>query len=553
MLPVLLLAASLGVLLFYVTEIAYAIVAARAHDGYVPLGFVSLAMDIYSYFSFIHQAAQGHWLFRNDMTHQPCDRVFFNLQWLVIGKCMGWFGWSPQLTFTIWRFAGSLTLMLGFAALAVVALPRTWQRVTALVMCAFGGGFGWVIAILGTFRLIDTSKTLGLRNPAIDLITAIHPFGQILKNPHYSLPHGTFLIVIALFITAERTRRARWYVAAAAMAVIQGLMRPYDLITICAAIPLFILIECVLSRKIDLRTNALRALPAVVSAPLVGYYYYIFSIHPVFKFWASQGDQKTTPIHWHTLGFGLAGLLFAWRILCIRKRPMTDPAERLLVVFAAAMFLLFHGNYLSRLLSFSPQIGISLMAPLILVAVGMLPALAERFRIQRPRTRAAFLVAFLAVNSIGSVLYVVWNANIGATIARNYLREPDAEAVAWLASRVKPNDVVLSTENLGSRIAFLLPVRVALGHWALTPDVKELGKKFERFVGGEMPRGKASAFIEEIRPRFIYVINERGAEDAAYFRRVSGATLAFSNTGVAIYELPSAPNATAAPREPNSS
>ncbi|MCC6152517.1 MAG: hypothetical protein IT367_02095 [Candidatus Hydrogenedentes bacterium] len=523
------------------TEISYAIVAAKTLPGYEFLGLVSLGMDISSYYSFIHQAAEGHWLFRNNMTHLDCDRAFFNLQWLIVGKCMGWFAWTPQFTFKVWRFAGAIVLMLGFAPLVVVVLPKMWQRVTAMMMFAFGGGFGWVLAILGTIGIVDTRNSFGLRNPAIDLITAIHPFAQVLKNPHYSLPHGIFLLFITLYIRGEQTKRARWYIAAAIVANVQGLMRPYDLITICAVLPAFVAVELLRTWNMTPRVAFLRLLPAMASLPQFGYYYYIFSIHPVFKYWASQGDQPPTSIFWYTLGLGLAGILFIWRLLRSRHEPFATSTERFFVVMAIVIFGLFHGNHLkflgTKLFSFSPQVGIPILAPLILIGIGMLPVAAELLRLIRPKRKLIALAAFLIVNAFGSALYVTWNANLGTIIPRNFLRTSDVEAMSWLKGHVKPDDLVLSSEAFGSRISYLMSVRVALGHWALTPDVKTLDKRFARFVEGDMPRGKAEEFIDEIRPKFIYVGNALDAEDPAYFRKIARATLVFSNGDVAIYEI----------------
>ncbi len=536
-----LFAALLGIFVFAVTEFAYASVAARAHPHYVPVGFVSLAMDIDSYFSFIHQAADGHWLFRNNMTHEPCDRTFFNLQWLIVGKCMGWFAWSPQLTFKIWRFAGSMTMMLGFASLAVVVLSRTWQRVTALLMCAFGGGFGWMFAILAALRIIDPSLLLKLRSPLIDLDKAIHPFGQILVNPHYSLPHGIFLIFVALYVQGERTRKPVWYFAAAAMAIVQGLFRPYDLLTICASIPLFIAVELALTRKLELRMNTLRAVPAIAVAPLFGYYYYIFSIHPIFKFWASQGDQRPYSIPWHIVGLGFAGILVLWRVVRLRRYPLADTSERLLTALAATIFLLFHGNHLSKSLSFSPQVGIPLLAPLILLAVPMLPRLADVCRIAQPRWRAAALGLFLAANAAGSPLYFEWRTNLGGSVSRNYVLDTQLEAIEWLKSRAGRDDVVLSTEKMGNRIAFYMPVRVALGHWALTPNINSLKKKFGRFASGGLTRSKAQKFLDEVKPRYIFISDLAEAPERGYFLRLRNVRLAFSNRDVAIYEVVGAP------------
>lgn len=541
LLTIFLLALALGVVVFAATEVAYAIVAAKTLPGYESLGLVSLGMDINSYYSFIHQAAQGHWLFRNNMTHLDCDRAFFNLQWLIVGKFMDWFAWTPQVTFKAWRFAGAMALMLGFTLLAVTVLPKTWQRVTAMLMFAFGGGFGWLLAILGTIGLLDTTNSFGLRNPAIDLITAIHPFAQVLKNPHYSLPHGVFLLFVTLYIRGEQTGRLGWYIAAGIVANIEGLMRPYDLITICAVLPAFVAFELWRTWNMPPRTALMRLLPAAMSLPQFGYYYYIFSIHPVFKYWASQGDQPPTSIFWYTLALGLAGLLFIWRLLRSRREPFATPIERFFVVMAIVVFALFHGNHLkflgTKLFSFSPQVGITILTPLILTSIGMLPVVAEKLRLIQPKQKLIALAAFLIMNSFGSALYVTWNANLGSIIPRNFLRTADAEAMAWLREHATPDDVVLSSEDFGSRISFLLPVRVALGHWALTPDVKALRKRFDRLVEGDMPRGKAEEFIDEVRPRYIYIGNARDAEGPAYFRKVAHATQVFAKDDVAIYEI----------------
>jgi len=532
-----LFAAVTGVAVFAVTQISYWLVAIDAPSKHVPVGLASLAMDIYSYYSFIWQAAGGHWVFNNSMTSLACDRVFFNLQWLILGKCMGWFGWSPLLTFQIWRFAGSLVLVLAFTILAMQVLPRTSQRIVAVLLFAFGGGFGWFIAIVGSLGYADTSDTLGLSNPAMDLITPIHPFGQILKNPHYSLPHGTLLLFVAAYIHAERKRNIRWYVFAAFIAFIHGLMRPYDVITLCVLIPAHIGIESLRNGSLEPRVNLKRALPLFASLPLLGYYYYIFSIHTVFEWWAVQGVQLPTSFVWHTLGLGLAGVLFLYRLAHYRKLPFSDSAERFLVVLAAVVLLLYHANHLSDFFSFSPQIGIPVMGPIILVGLGALPLIQDKWFKRRPNAWASALSVFIVINALSSPLYIQWTASIGQRTPRNYVRETDMQAINWLQENARETDVILSNDVIGGRIAFYVNARVALGHWALTPEIPSLKKQFARFAAGELSSRKAERFIAEINPRFIYFANSAQSAQARYVRRNSEMTLVFSNDDVAIYEL----------------
>lgn len=530
-------AALIGVAVFAVTQTSYWLVESSAPAKHVPAGLVSLAMDIFSYYSFIWQAADGHWVFNNAMTSESCDRVFVNLQWLALGKCMAWFGWTPTITFTLWRFAGAMTLIMGFALLAAQVLPRTSQRVMALLMCAFGGGFGWVIAILGDQGLLDTSDTLGLKNPAMDLITPVHPFGQILKNPHYSLPHGTFLLFVAAFIQGERTGRARWYAAAAVIGVVQGLVRPYDVITICALVPAYIGVDAVRNRSLALGVTLKRTLPLLACLPLLIYFYYIFSIHSVFKWWAIQGKQLPTPATWHSLGLGVAGILFVYRLTQYKRLPLTDPAVRFLVVLAVTILALYHSTHISDALSFSPQIGIPVMAPLILVGLGALPYLRERWFNNRPRMWVSALCVFVVVNSLSSPLFVLWSARIGHATPRNYARQTDLDAMDWLKKHAGETDVVLSNDVMGGRISFNAGTRVALGHWALTPHIKSLRKRFGRLVSGDLSNRKAKQFIAEIAPRFIYVPKTARTERPRYFRHNPDLQIVYSNEDVAIYEL----------------
>jgi hypothetical protein len=530
-------AVAVGVTVFAVTQVCYWQVESHAPPNYVPVGLANLAMDIYSYFSFIWQAASGHWFFNNAMTSEPCGRVFFNLQWLALGKCMGWFGWSPQFTFTLWRLVGSIALVTGFSLLALQILPLRSQRVAAILMCAFGGGFGWIVAALGSVGIIDTSQTSGLKVPLMDLIGPVHPFAQMLKNPHYSLPHGTFLLFIAMYIQGERTSKARWYVAAAAMAVVQGLIRPYDVITICALIPAFICVESVRGRSPAENVSLKRVIPLLACLPLLVYFYYVFSIHPIFKWWAIQGKQLPASFTWHTLSLGLPGLLFAYRLIQYKKCPFGDPGERLLIVLAITVFALYHANRFSDVFSFSPQIGMPLMSPLILVGLGILPGVKELWFKNRPSVWMPALCIFVAINSFGSPMCVLWITHIGQATPRNYVRQTDMDAINWIKENAHEEDVVLSDPIIGSKISFFTNARVAMGHWALTPRVKALRILFRRFTTNDLSNRKAAKFIAEIGPRYIYISDPAKFGRPRYFRRNPDVRLVYSTPDVALYEL----------------
>ena len=212
-------------------------------------------------------------------------------------------------------------------------------------------------------------------------------------------------------------------------------------------------------------------------------------------------------------------------------------SARLLVTLAATLLALYHGNHISDAFSFSPQIAIPLMAPLILVGVGVLPYIRERRFRDRPKIWLAVLCVFIAINSLSSPLYVIWSARIGQDTPRNYVRQTDLDAMNWLKKNARESDVILSNDVMGGRIAFYLGGRVALGHWALTPHVKSLKKKFGRFASGELSFRKAKKFIDDIGPRYIYVEETPRAKRPVYFRRNRDLRRVYINEDVAIYEL----------------
>lgn len=539
---IVLLGAALGVLVFIITGGPYRKAERRAPKGGEFMGQIALAMDINSYYSFIRQGADGQVLFRNTMTHLEHDPVFFNLEWLALGRCMRWFGWTERQLFDRWRAAGAVMLLAAFALLAVVCLKNSYHRVIALLMCAFGSGFGWVLAVAARFGWVDLSGSFGPENPAMELIIAIHPFAQIAKNPHYSLPHGTFLLLIACLVLAEmgptcRGGAGRWYFACAVLTLTQGLIRPYDLITIYALLSAYMLFDALRTGKVEMARTVWRLTPLVAALPLLSYYVYIYKLHPVFKYWAVQGDQPPMPIHWHALSLGLAGALLIYRLIRYRRYPLHAAADRLLLVLTAVILGLYYANRFSRDLSFSPQIGIPLLSPMILIGVAALPNPGNTVTNKRKALVWAFAAVFVATNALTTPMVLQRAAELAVIRHRHYLRPGELDAIAWLKQHARPDDVLLANEISGNQIAQRVSIRVALGHWALTPNAKRLERETKRLLRGAMAEGKAVEFIDRINARFIYVPNTHSPPPWGGLGRLPGVRLVYSNADAQIYAV----------------
>ncbi len=499
----------LAVAVLAITAIPYAIGFLRQPTGTVFRGLVEFMEDEDMYFSFIRQAADGHHLFVNRLTSMDHDPVFFNPQWWLVGRIMAWMGDSSQWAYQIWRAAGALGVMFGFSALAEIVLRDRGQRRIALLMCAFGGGFFWLCGLLMLLQPalpMEKALTCLPLEFRMDLMAGTHPFHQILGNPHFSLPLGLFLLFFAWYIRGELTGSPRCYGIAAALAVIEGMMRPYDLIALYTVIPSFLLIELAVTRELDLRKLGLRTLPLVAIAPVLFYNIYIFRYHCVFKYWGSQGNSFMVEVPCHFLSLGLAGVLVAVRLALAKTYPLRTSTERLLLAWMATVFFFCHAHKLPmfHFMPYTFQLGTTIMPPVILLGVVVIDPARwpgwERRSVLRPLIPAAFVT----VNGLSSVLLVAW---LSLDIIHNkiyYIKITELNGYHIIKCKATDTDVVLCVRETGHRLARYASVRVVVGHWSVTPHILELEPRIARFYRGEMPPWESKDFLEQLGVTWVY-------------------------------------------------
>lgn len=546
---------TLAAFLYGITAIPYVLAASRAPARAVFDGFLVFDEDQDMYFSFIRQGADGHVLFINRLTSAEHKPVFLNLEWLAVGWAQALVG-SPDVAYQLWRAAGALGVVCGFWALAQVTLQNPVQRRIAMAMALFGGGFQWLFFLRNeVFQLAGLS---GDPWPLEFPFFATHPFGQVLANPHFAFPLGLVLFLFAAYVKGEQTKNWRWYVAAGILAALDGLARPYDMIALYVAIPIFVVVESVRG-KLDWRTAWLRTLPLVVVAPVFLYTIYLFDMHPVFRYWASQGSGTRFGIVDTLAHVGLAGPLVAVRLALRRRFPLRSSAERLLLCWLGCVFFLVHSREipLFRFMPYTPQLMTILMPPAILLGIvalgpaetrepkGAQPAATDGRNRVASRWRGATVVvtAFLAFNAIDSVTLLGRLTPDGRDLT-HYIPQTEMEAFQWLDQHASENDVVLSGQQTGHRLAKNASVRVALGHWSVTPLSRTIAENALYFYAARMTSAETAEFLEQLHVTWIYFgLNERalGLPDLDH---LPGFTKHVLNGGVTVYRRSDVPERT---------
>lgn len=490
-----------------ITQVPFWLGERWAPENTVFDGLTGMVADQHMYFSFIRQAAEGHWLFENRLTHLEHRPAMFNLEWSLVGRLQAVVG--ERAAYELWRLAGTVFLVYGFWFLVESPGRTGYQKRAALLLAVFGGGLGWLFQVLDVLRLFR-SAPLGQLDVADGLC---FPFAQILLNPHVSLSHGLTLFSLGCLVRAEREQSWRWTLAGGGLVALNGLIRPYDLIVLYAAVPVYALIEGVRLRTWSSQAMFRRSLPLLLSAPVLAYYVVLFRYHPVFRHWSSQGVVATLGIPWHFVNLGLAAVLAAVRVCRCKSIPWTSTGEIFLAVWAATALALFHAHRLPffGFMPYTPMLGSTLGTTLIALGSAAMPdgihssveGTSGNGRFSRRRLRLALLALLVLVNGLSSV---VWMVKIPRNLARfpdHYIPRPEAAAADWLARHAAPDEVVLCTLPTGNRLCRFVSARFVAGHVNVTPNVRETSARVAQFYRKEMTPPEADAFLAELRVRWI--------------------------------------------------
>lgn len=526
-----------AILAYIVSAIPYYYCYSATPDGFVNGRFLGGPADINMYFSFVRQVADGNYLLINRLTHIDHAPVFFNLEWLLIGKIMAIFNLSELMTFEVWRAIGAFSVAAGFIALANKTARTTFQLVVATLMCLFGGGFGWIFLCLANLKSIPFDNSTLLY---FDLFSGRHPFIQILFNPHFSMPLGILLIFFTFFICGEQTKKTIWYIFAGAVGLIEGAMRPYDIIALYVVIPFFIVIELLLSKeKQTYYRTCQRIIPMILIFPLLFYFTYLFSFHPVFKYWASQGTTYyNLSFFQQCLTFGLAGILCLIRFALIRKFPL-QKQDRILLAWVTALLFLENAYKLFPFIPYSSQLLTITIPPVILLGIATICPNSDNSTSTTSKKSIAIVALLILINSgssISSINHTYMLVRYGENrLFDYYLPEPMMNAFNWLKKNSKPNDVVLSRESITNELVKFVSIRVVAGHWSVTPEIKKLRQQLTPFFSGGMPPVDTEILLSSLNTNWVLHVPTDSALTPTSLDLLPSLKKCFEDRGVMVY------------------
>ena len=504
--------------LLLVTYLPYFVAHRVSVPGSTFNGYLVFDEDMNSYFSYIRQSADGSWLFHNLFTPENHTALLFNLEWLALGK-ISWLLHVPVSTaFQIERVLGGITLLLGFCLFASIFIEAASMRRFALLLFSLGGGFGWVFILL--------QKTGSLAIAPMDLLGGLHPFFQIMLNPHFSLAQGSLLLTFSSYLAGEIKGGGGYYLISGIACALVGLMRPYDMVVAVFTMCIFMALRYVAEKHWPLCKTLWRSFPILMALPVVLYYQYLFEWDPVYKWWHIQSVQPPVYPLTMVVSAGLGLFLALGNIGQLLRLRGAEARKTFLLAFLSAMSIL---TFSFPVLSRPWQFGTVWMGPLIIAGL-MNP---ERSFLSALLKRRHLLVVLLIVNSLTSVWLVLWKVD---EVSHGMYRTDNRliGAFRWLEENSSPSDVVFASCETGNSIPRFSGNRVFCGYVS-TVELKHKASLVERFFDSGTSDQDRRELLERYGIKYVFygprelTLGKYQPETSAFLR------LAYRNEVVGIF------------------
>jgi len=505
------------------TTIPYALGAVmhNAHSRFE--GFLSFAPDFNAYFGFMRQAREGHWLFDNPFTPEPHGRVFFNLEWLVMGWLASLFGGSMEWSLQITRIVSVFLLGGAFYWLASFLFASVWMRRVAFLMGMTGGGFGWLLEI----PFLNAPGRWGM---FMDLYAGLHPFFWMLVQPHWLLVQALSILALCLFLHAEQAgaRRLYWLTGLSIAAV--GAMRPWDMVYLCGAI-VFYLLGTTPPRGESIRRAVFKLVPVLAPvAPLLAYYLWLFRIHPLFRWYYLQNVGRGPAPQSLFLSLGLVGILFAFNLGKLGNFKGRSPASVLVACAALSSLVLMYSH---PLFGNTWQFHQTFLIPALLV--GLIGREPDSAVLSKRRTWATAAAAvLLIVNALTSgVLMVSFTREV--LDAKHRTSHEILAGFDWLQRNSRPREVVLASFDLSNRIPRHTHNVVFSGYAISTVRFDEKTAMVRQFYDSRTDDVFRRKLIADYGVRYVMFGPEEKGKDTFTPGASGFLEMVFSNDLVAIY------------------
>jgi hypothetical protein len=444
------------------------------------------------YLSWMRQASDGSFFQRNLFTTDPQTGRQFNLFFFALGSLARWTGLPLLLVYHASRILLGAAFLRAVWWLLEMLVRDSRARLAAFLLVCFSAGLGW---LPGLWQPLGNAGPTDIWQP--EAVT----FLSLYLNPLFVVSLLLMVGVIGWMLVAERTRQARYALAAGLCGLLLGNIHTYDIITLMAVWGGYLAAKSAAERRLDAGAWGRALTAGGLSAISSGYMFYLVRTEEVFARRVAVETLSPAPTM-YLLGFGLLVPLAVYGAIRGRSENREDaavlePSARLFLIVWAVMNLAV--AYLP--VPFQRKMIMGLHLPLAILAGAGLALLLSRIRQRRGRALALAAVTLLcSLTNLRALLRDAESFQVNraqSQIQRPYLYAGEAKALDWLrrnappGAPIQPLPWIVLTPNrqvglMDTTLAALAPGwtgrPVNAGHWGETPSFGETMGRWRDFL-----------------------------------------------------------------------
>jgi hypothetical protein len=471
-----------AIIVCVLTSLPYLLAFLNQDPGWEFTGFLIGVEDGNSYIAKMLSGAQGDWLFRSPYSSALQTGALLYLPYLLLGKLLGPSAQHGNLVLLFHLFRLVAIFALSYATYDFIGLFLTEEKLRRLgtALAILGGGFGWLLAILGQGDLFG-SIPLDFYSPEAFGFLAL--FGL----PHLILSRALLLLGLLLFLQPPRAGSWKQALPWLGLALTHAITAALGLLIVATYLATLYLLK----RMKDVKLFAAKAVWIGLGAgPVLAVNLSQLFNDPYLQAWSAQ-NQILSP---HPLHYLFAwGFLLPFALIGIRYLLKKDSLHGIfLTVWLALLpFLLYIPMGLQRRFS---------EGALVLLTILAIAAFEGSWQ-KNQRALWLFGLAF------PTTILLLVGASFAAAIAALPIFRPSAETAVFreLRARSTLGEIVLAAYETGNALPAWVPLRVLIGHGPETVGLGDLLPQVAEFYREETPDAYRLDLISSYEIDYVFL------------------------------------------------
>lgn len=429
------------------------------------------------YFSFMEQARDGKWLFKNLYTSEPQTAKLFSPLWLILGKIAFLTHLSNPVIFHLARIFFAFIFLYLIYQFLKNFFPKEIERRIIFLIISFASGLGiWQFIVYLYTKGI--SLELVYEKVGTDMwISESNTFLTIIHSPLFILSQIIILGIFWLFLIKIDKFTLKNNLLLFFLTLFLGVFHPYDIIIICSVLGVFIPIYFILKKRIIWYTVINFFSIILASGIAVFYFLFVLNKEPAFHGWFTQNVIISPRFFNYIIGYGLIFLFFLIGILPLLKKKR-NYYFLFLLIWALVQLSLLYSPF-----QFQTKLSNGLHLPLTIIAglgfFWIIQKLKDKkigIFISKNIIIRIFLIQIIFLLLMAGNFFIIF-FEYSLTFSRElpiYFNQDEYQAIEWLKDNVGENEIMLAHEVTGN----LLPavtgriVYFGHGHQTLNSDEK---------------------------------------------------------------------------------